>query len=352
MNTAMDPKHPQAKKTQALHSFAAQAMRSVAGLNLALSPELEQLVDLYSISNDGAVTALREGLPRANGIKARYVHAGMSNADLGLALTGATIRVLGPEKDIDHFYLGKEADANLKAVADVTTAAGGKARGKAAGAAQPPVPKNISTADFRTLRSRMLSSAFAFAELSGKVTNNTSVVLLIEWKKKRLLFVGDAEWEEKFSKTKANGAWNVMWHQRKSQLNRPVDFLKVGHHGSVNATPWNDREDGEKTEPAKILDAILPLPAAGQGPRAAAVVSTERGRYETIPRAALLAELGKRVASTKMYQAAFARKNVAMTSIEKFATFEKTWIGKAQPYRTDFEHLLGGPGFIDIEIEA
>ena len=60
------------------------------------------------------------------------------------------------------------------------------------------VPSNISRSDFRRLQSRMLSSAFAFAELSSKVTNNTSVVLLIEWKGKRLLFVGDAEWDTKF----------------------------------------------------------------------------------------------------------------------------------------------------------
>jgi beta-lactamase superfamily II metal-dependent hydrolase len=46
----------------------------------------------------------------------------------------------------------------------------------------------------------MLSTAFAFAELSSTVTNNTSVVLLIEWKGNRLLFVGDAEWNIKSRK--------------------------------------------------------------------------------------------------------------------------------------------------------
>ena len=39
----------------------------------------------------------------------------------------------------------------------------------------------------------MMSSAFAFAELASEVTNNTSVVLLVEWKGKRLMFMGDAE---------------------------------------------------------------------------------------------------------------------------------------------------------------
>ena len=70
----------------------------------------------------------------------------------------------------------------------------------------------------------MMSSAFAFAELSSKVTNNTSVVLLIEWKGKRLLFVGDAEWDTKFKEGKANGAWNVMWHERKAELERRNRF--------------------------------------------------------------------------------------------------------------------------------
>jgi hypothetical protein len=96
-----------------------------------------------------------------------------------------------------------------------------------------------------------MSSAFAFAELSSKVTNNTSTVLLIRWKGKRLLFVGDAEWEAKFREGRANGGWNVMWHERKSALGEPIHFLKVGHHGSENATPWNESEE-EVTEPGTM----------------------------------------------------------------------------------------------------
>ena len=72
---------------------------------------------------------------------------------------------------------------------------------------------------------------------------------------------------------------------RKHELNKPVDFLKIGHHGSINATPWNDKEDGTVTEPSTILDAILPLPKGNAKPKAKAVVSTERTPYEVIPRA-------------------------------------------------------------------
>ena len=194
----------------------------------------------------------------------------------------------------------------------------------------------------------MMSSAFAFTELASKVTNNTSVVLLIEWKNKRLLFVGDAEWDLKFKEGKANGAWNVMWQKRKAKLNKPIHFLKIGHHGSENATPWNDLEDGQVTEPSTILDAILPRPAPGAKPAAKAVVSTMRKNYETIPRSALLAELGKRVQNVRNYQTALGNR---ASALPKFNQFEKLWLNAPQPLRTDCENALSNAPFVDVEIE-
>jgi beta-lactamase superfamily II metal-dependent hydrolase len=342
MNTAMDPEHPQAEQTLRLRRLATTAMRNIAGLNLSLSPELAELAALFAVDNDAAMKALRDTLPARNDITPTYVHAGMTPENLNLPLKGATIRVLGPERDIDHFYLGKEVDESLLQL-------------MASGAAfrngpLPPTtvyPDNISQADFRNLQSRMMSSAFAFAELSSKVTNNTSVCLLIEWKNKRLLFVGDAEWNTKFKAGKANGAWNVMWHERKALLNEKIDFLKIGHHGSENATPWNDQEDGEVTEPSTILDAILPLPTGTAKPKGKAVVSTKRKNYETIPRSALLAEIGRRVQNTRNYKDALG---TSAPTLPKYATFEKTWISLQQPWRTDLEPMLTGKNFVDVEI--
>jgi beta-lactamase superfamily II metal-dependent hydrolase len=345
MNAAMDPDHPQAGRALQLHALATTAMRNIASLNLALSPELQDLVALYGIDNDGAMEALRTTLPEQNGIEPKYVHAGMTPAQLGLrSLVGATIKVLSPERDIDRFYLGEEADDALRGLA-ATNAAFNAAPTKKV----ESFPTNISRSDFRRLQSRMMSSAFAFAELSSKVTNNTSIVLLIEWKGKRLLFVGDAEWDTKFKEGKANGAWNVMWKQRKAELNAAIDFLKIGHHGSENATPWNDQEDGRVTEPSTILDAILPLPRAGARPTARAVVSTKRKNYETIPRSALLVELGKRVQNVRKYQTALG---AAASALPKFREFEKQWLNAPQPWRTDCEHALNGADFVDVEIEA
>ncbi len=343
MNTAMDPQHPQAGRTNQLHALATIAMRNIASLNLALSPELQELAALYGAANDGPMLALRDTLPQKSGILPKYVHAGLTPAELGLPLNGATIRVLGPERDIDHFYLGAEADQTLQGLAAGAAFRTGPARPSAV------FPGNISHADFRLLQSRMMSTAFAFADLSGKVTNNTSVVLLIEWKGKRLLFVGDAEWDMKFKEGKANGAWNVMWHERKEALNAPVDFLKIGHHGSENATPWNDLQDGTVTEPSTILDAILPIPHQGAHPKAKAVVSTMRKNYDTIPRSALLAQLGRRVKNVRNYQEALGE---GASTLPKYTGFEKQWLSNPQPLRTDCENKLSLATFVDVEIEA
>jgi hypothetical protein len=344
MNTAMDPSHPQAgRRTLALRQLATTAMRNLAALNLQLSPELEGLVALYAVDNDEAMEALRETLPSRNGITPTYVHAGMSAGDLELPLQGASITILGPERDIDRFYLGADADDTLFGLAATGAAFSSRPPGP------PPALTNISQLDFRKLQSRMMSAALAFAELSGKVTNNTSIVLLIEWKTRRLLFVGDAEWDRKFKEGKANGAWNVMWHERKDLLNAPLDFLKIGHHGSENATPWNDLEDGQTTEPSTILDAILPRPGAGAPPTAKAVVSTKRKNYATIPRSALLAEIGTRVTNVRNYEQALG---VHARDLPKFTEYEKRWIGENQPWRTDCELELTGIPFVDVEIDA
>jgi hypothetical protein len=342
MNTAMDPAHPQADHAFRLRELASTAMRNVAAMNLSLSPELEEMVAMYGIGNAGAMTALRTTLPADNGITPKYVHAGMTKSQLGLSLnTGVKIDVIGPEKDIDHFYLGEAADPNLLALA-ATGALFTSAP------AEVSAPANVSLADFRRLQSRMISSAFAFAALSEKVTNNTSVCVLIEWKGRRLLFVGDAEWSTQFKDGKQNGAWNVMWHERKNKLDSPIDFLKVGHHGSENATPWNDKEDATVTEASTILDAILPRPAAGAQPTAQAVVSTKRSNYDTIPRGALMVEIGTRINGVN-YQTALGTN---ASSLPKFDDFEKDFLNSPQPLRTDCEGLRTGATFVDVEIEG
>jgi hypothetical protein len=348
MSAAMDPKHPEAEKAKKLHSFAAAAMAEALRLNLALGPELLELAEAVAL-NENAMKTLRETLPKASKIKPTYVHADSTKADLALPLTGATISVLGPERDIDFYYLGDTGDPSLRSALGFIESGLPPVSAVVPESAALEAPKNLDPADFRQLRSRMLSTALAFANLDGKVCNNTSVVLLLEWKGKRLLFVGDAEWDGGFKKGKGNGSWNVMWNLHKDELEGSLAFLKIGHHGSVNATPWGQTPAASKGEPLAILNAILPV---GSKAKAKAVVSTQRGRFDTIPRADLLVEIGRRISNTKTYDTAFKQAGLETSIVPNFDEYENASFAKPQPLRTDLENMLDASEFVDVEIAS
>ena len=347
MSAAMDLNHPESTRAKKLHGFAVSAMTRALQLNLAVGPELSELARAIA-ANEDAMRNLRITLPEANGIKPKYVHADSTEEDLKLPLQGAKLDVLAPECDIDYYYLGDEGDPNLRHTFEFIDSGLPDAATAVPEESAIPAPQNLDPADFRNLRSRMLSTALAFAQLDGKICNNTSVVLLLEWKGKRLLFVGDAEWDNAYKEgTKGNCSWNVMWNRHHDKLEGALSFLKIGHHGSENATPWGQTAVASAAEPAAILKAILPVAS-----KAKAVVSTRRATYKTIPRAALLAEIGTRVSNTRNYDETFKKAGVKTSDIPRFSEFEKASFAKLQPLRTDLETLLKAEGFVDVEIEA
>jgi beta-lactamase superfamily II metal-dependent hydrolase len=360
LSGAMNPQHPQAKGVNTLHAFASQAMRALADSGQALSPDVELLASMYGVSNDVADTLLMDTLPKNNGIQARYVESGMTH---GLALPPDTdMHILAPEHDVDGFYLGKEMDSSLKGFQGISAALA-PAAGRAAAVDREPA--NISSTDFRILQSRMLSNGLAFAAKESSIQNNLSVVLLIEWKKRRLLFVGDAEWDGEFKEGKHNGSWNVMWEKhRDTHLSKPLDFLKIGHHGSINATPPPASEQPKSKEPRAdgvytILDTILPVPNAGAKPKAMAIVSTEREFYNPIPECKLLVDLARRVSNISSYGARLAKKGIDPKSVwsttkakknKFFEKYEQGFLNQPQPLRTDLEFVTEGSDFVDVEI--
>jgi beta-lactamase superfamily II metal-dependent hydrolase len=79
----------------------------------------------------------------------------------------------------------------------------------------------------------------AMADALDGTLNNQSLVILFTCKGKKLLFVGDAQW----------GNWSYWLYgkkvtgkdpgitERAKEILGSIDFYKVGHHGSTNATP-------------------------------------------------------------------------------------------------------------------
>lgn len=84
-----------------------------------------------------------------------------------------------------------------------------------------------------------------------KAMNNTSLILLFEVNGKKLLFPGDAQIEN----------WSYALEQKKVQkLLEDVDLYKVGHHGSLNATPkslWKLFKKRSTKKSANRLQSIV-----------------------------------------------------------------------------------------------
>jgi len=118
----------------------------------------------------------------------------------------------------------------------------------------------------------------ARAAAADKTLNNQSLVVLFGFADKYLLFAGDAQWGN-WENFLYGGAYGTSGHteltpKAKAILNK-IDFYKVGHHGSTNATP-------------KDAVAAMRLGCAG-------MCSTQIDTYNGVPREPLLDALRARM---------------------------------------------------------
>ena len=306
LSPAFDRLNPKAQGFHALQDAARRALQSLS--EVALGEMKEEVAELLSLSKDEAIEMLCNTLPQANRIQSLYVSADTPQEQLQIFEDQRIkLKVLGPMEDIDSYYLGGEGLLTARSgLNPLDPVEGYGEMFQDIETAPVERPKNISSQDFRQLRSRVHANALAAAEIAGHAVNNLSVVLLLEWRGHRLLFPGDAEWngadKGKVKAGRSNGSWNVMWQERRADLSQPLDFLKIGHHGSENATPWTSKRSrtGEEHPINQILDALLPLPQENQPVKVIAVASTSRtSRWPSIPDPNLMTEIGKRVANAR-----------------------------------------------------
>jgi hypothetical protein len=167
--------------------------------------------------------------------KAMYVSYGTRLA-LGRLLPGVKVRVLGPPT------LAQKADiANQKATnkdeywhfhsfwqlrADTSAMRRGTSLfPKADTYTASDVPPEARWF-IRRLRQARGQQLLRIVRAMDGALNNTSVILLMQAGKKKFLFPGDAQWEN----------WEYSLQRDKKDL-KNIDLYKVGHHGSLNATP-------------------------------------------------------------------------------------------------------------------
>jgi beta-lactamase superfamily II metal-dependent hydrolase len=323
LSTAMSPNNEHAMQ---LHAMADQVDKTYQRFKneLNMNAEALYLLEMLSLSRGKASSILTDDLPKRFGIEPAYVYrgfeAGLSEERAGKALlkfedSTTKLSVLAPEKEIDEVYVKghslQEEDEPCEEMLGLDFS-GDLQIEKIA------VPPNISLQEFRNLKEQLrFSSTFAAAKMTNHALNNTSVVLLLEWKGRRLIFPGDAEQK----------SWSCIWSNVNPALAKPVDFLKIAHHGSRNATPYNLDDPNDTIN--LVLNSILPR----KGKLAKAVVSTRKDVIKAdknpVPYPDLMGELACRVKNTCDYSA------------------KGSEIKGLQPQRTDCE----ATGWIDVNLK-
>jgi beta-lactamase superfamily II metal-dependent hydrolase len=243
--------HPAARKRRLAALEQLENIRSL----LAASPELDTPQMRHLLANNDA-SSTRDCVDHLRGLAARgatYVWRGRALvAGVDHPFHEARLELWAPEEDTSIYYGRFQPLAPQLA------------------RRRPRAPAGVDARAFRRLVRSWSDGVGDNILAIDRAANNSSVVFTLEWRGWRLLFPGDAELR----------SWRTMECE---QVIRPVDFLKVGHHGSHNATP-----------PDEILERLLPADRAG-GPRRVALVSTQHDVYNAVPHPPTLDRIRARV---------------------------------------------------------
>jgi beta-lactamase superfamily II metal-dependent hydrolase len=226
-----------------------------------MSPQLQKqllFLGLDNIANRSAVENLI-AMGERKGATAVWAHHG-SKSRLERLLPGVKVRVLGPpdlsQSEKIKKMRSRDPDQFWQLIAGGAALRGGPglaARGKAGrnGSGALPIPSEARW--FRDRLDRLTGQQLLeIVRTLDQQMNNTSLILLFEVLGKKLLFPGDAQIEN----------WNYALEDapdaRKTRaLLADVDVYKVGHHGSLNATPRKALWENFKKRSGKKLHTLL-----------------------------------------------------------------------------------------------
>jgi hypothetical protein len=263
-------------------SALAEALNPRSGMGVTAAKQIAFLGD-DNLSNRPAVENLMK-----MGRKNFYVNFG-SRSGLEAVLPGVKIQVLGPPTLKQSTAISKESSKNKDEFWIVQAFWGFQAEAMArTGPAKSLFPKaKLFLPDEIPPRARWFvkhAQSIRAEQMLGLVRaldtamNNTSIILLLETGGKRLLFPGDAQFEN----------WSyALSHKNIKEALKKVNLYKVGHHGSLNATPkslWKLFENKSEKKDSHRLQTVVSTMAGKFG---------KTGTNTEVPRRTLVAELEK-----------------------------------------------------------
>jgi len=173
--------------------------------------------------NDVAMGLLRGGFGDPK--RVQYLRAGKTLTDAA-GIEGLAVRVIAPSADTS--FLGpKDPPKDQRYAADADGALSPIGLNPFAERWHLQHPKWTLEAEYlKMLVEEVALPTQAMAFKLDTSLNNTSLALILEYGGKTLFFPGDAQW----------GNWKS-WQAQWPSILGNICFYKVGHHGSVNATP-------------------------------------------------------------------------------------------------------------------
>jgi hypothetical protein len=270
------------------HVHALARMQARAGEVLNLVPSLSSLPaaarrEIEFIADDNLSNAEAVKNLASFGERCRYVKFG----DKGVFedhLPGIKVHVLGPPT-LDQSSSIRRQVSRHDEYWHLYAALPTRERGTAASAGAPPLRRRLDAAPLHAdwLRYRLDNAdterLLSIVRALDKAMNNTSVILLFQVGEARLLFPGDAQIESWAYALSEPGVREML---------KDVTVYKVGHHGSLNATPrsiWRAFSRlGAKDDPGRLVACLSTL----EGVHGSVSKGTE------VPRERLLRELSRK----------------------------------------------------------
>lgn len=269
-------------------SYVAEAKRNHQYMR-SIGQRLKEQIDFIGDDNISNRSAVENLIAMGAGGQAEYLHAGKPSRLA--AFLGTDVHVLGPptvEQDArvrkqrardpgEYWHLAAHAAEAVPRVGGGRVEPLFPEHVVARKAGEFPVDTRWFVRRLREMRGRQMLS---IVRMLDKALNNTSLILLFRIGSKSLLFPGDAQGEN----------WRYVLEDDDMAdvraLLAEVDLYKVGHHGSLNATPrslWAKfaRKSAEDGDPDRLRTLMSTM---------ADVHGHAEDRTE-VPRSSLVAEL-------------------------------------------------------------
>jgi beta-lactamase superfamily II metal-dependent hydrolase len=253
---------PDADRIRQMQTRLAASLHA-AFQRLGAAPELTDLA-LNAVSNDDAMEVLHHGFagsPRRLFLPDRQRLEPVLRTDL---LPGVFVHVLGPSCKEDVIRdMEPPAGKSYLQLADDSAEDGNLPEAFSEDWVVENPVLHLEPSDELAVRAGGSEREEALAAQLDKAVNGTSLMLLFQIGGAHLLFPGDAQW----------GTWKAVLEDPDTQrLLNKVNFYKVGHHGSHNATPLEFVEKylgkgGGKREDLWAMVSVRPYPRWPNIPR-------------------------------------------------------------------------------------